>query len=205
MHKNWGLEVFFIALALGFLAHLGWQTSTAAPAPLPLNQPLPAKYLQLIDAQTLLVELDDQRQLCLVLNGINTPASNEAGYTRSLLSLLNLVEGQLAGQMQLVLDRQINNRLALGSIYSSEQEIWGNLQLIYLGTAWPAIYFTLDATKRQLYQRNARLGQQEAKSLALGQWAGIHINEPPSSPKNNYYDQLMNSGHSSQLCWAEEK
>lgn len=203
MRRSWLLEALFIAIAISFVAQLVTQQQPLEK--LALNQPISAKYLRLIDAQTLLVEVDNQRQLCLVLNGINTPAINEAGYTRSLLGLLNLVEGQFLGELEVVLDRKINNRLWLGSIYNQQQEIWGNLQLVYLGIAWPAIYFTLDTNKRQVYQRNARLGQQEAKSLALGHWAGIHIKELPSSPKNNYYDQLITSGHSNQLCWSEEK
>lgn len=199
MRKSFWLEILFTAIAFIYLAQLARQETKPLPE-LALNQPLVARHIKLVDAQTLLVELTNKHQLCLVLNGINTPNKYEKGYLRSLLGLMNLVENQHLGNIKLVLDKKINNQLWLGSLYS-QQDAWLNLHFIYLGYAWPNTYISDDIEKSQLYERNAKLGVQEAKSLALGHWAGIHINELPTEPKYNYYDLLFKTGHSSQDCW----
>lgn len=202
MRKSFGLEILFIAIAFIYLAQLARQETKPLPE-LALNQPLVARHIKLVDAQTLLVELNNKRQLCLVLNGINTPNKNEKGYLRSLLGLMNLVENQHLSNIKLVLDKKINNQLWLGSLYSQQNNSL-NLQFIYLGYAWPNTYISEDIEKSELYERNAKLGVQEAKSLALGHWAGIHINELPTEPEYNYYHHLLTVGHPQQECWEND-
>lgn len=165
---------------------------------------LPASIIEIIDSQTLLVLLEKGEEICIILNGINTPLKLQAGYRRSVLGIIDLVQGDFRNQILIKPDRLLNAKSWLVSIYDQEQKVLGNLALIHYGYAWPDVYLSDDDEKNQQYLVDAKNALADAKANANGHWAGIHIGEPPLEPQQSYLSLLLSEGHSSEKCQPQK-
>jgi len=164
------------------------------------GRPVPAEVLEVIDAQTLLVRFQNHKEGCVVLNGINTPLRQQEGYRRSVLGIIDLIQGSFRNHILVKADAVLNSKVWLASIYDLEQEILGNLALIRFGYAWPDTYLSYETEQNLNYLVKANSALAEAQKNTRGHWAGIHIGEQPQEPQQSYLAQLQALGHSSEQC-----
>lgn len=164
------------------------------------GRPVPAEVIEIVDAQTLLVRFQNRKERCVVLNGVNTPLRQQEGYRRSVLGIIDLVQGNFRNHILVKTDAVLNSKVWLASIYDLEQEILGNLALIRFGYAWPDTYLGDLDEHNSNYLAEANSALAEAKKNTRGHWAGIHIGELPQEPQQSYLVQLQALGHSSELC-----
>lgn len=198
------------ALALTTLliiVYMAWANTNKVSLALAAKQPLEAKVLEVIDAQTLLVSLANRTQLCLVFNGINTPLKNQPGYLRSVLGIIDLVQGSFKNKIMFSTDIALNSKVKISSIHDIGYQVFGNLALIEYGYAWPDTYFTSQTTsaaEQETFTKEfyalALEALNTAKSNKRGHWAGIHLNEPSKTPPQSYLQLLQEQGHSSAVC-----
>ncbi|GLR65169.1 thermonuclease family protein [Marinospirillum insulare] len=163
------------------------------------GRPVPAEVLEVVDAQTLLVRFQDRKEVCVVLNGVNTPLRQQDGYRRSVLGIIDLIQGSFRSQILVKIDAVLNSKVWLAGIYDLEQEVLGNLALIRFGYAWPDTYLN-DEEENDNYLVEANSALVEAKKNRRGHWAGIHLGELPLEPQQSYLMQLQALGHSSEPC-----
>lgn len=164
------------------------------------GRPVPASVLQVIDAQTLLVRFKNRKEICVVLNGINTPLKQQLGYRRSVLGMIDLVQGDFRNELLVQVDAVLNSKVWLVSIYDLQEEVLGNLALIRFGYAWPDNYLSEDSALTAHYLGEAKTALEEAKQNTRGHWAGINIGELPHKPPQSYLTQVQTLGHSSEQC-----
>lgn len=164
------------------------------------GRPVPAQVVEVVDAQTILVRFQNRKEVCVVLNGINTPLKQDLGYRRSVLGIIDLVQGDFRNEILVKLDAILNPRVWLASIYDQHQEVLGNLALVRYGYAWPDAYLSDDNELTSQYLADANSALADAKKNTRGHWAGIHIGELPTEPQKSYLKRLANQGHASSLC-----
>lgn len=164
------------------------------------GRPVPAEVIEVVDAQTLLVGFQNGQKICVVLNGINTPLRIEDGYRRSVLGIIDLVQGEFRNNILVKLDAVLNSKVWVAGIYDLEKTTLGNLSLIRFGYAWPDDYLTDEAEQSSDYSVQASDALLEAKQNTRGHWAGINIGELPHTPQQSYLEQLQKLGHTSEQC-----
>lgn len=164
------------------------------------GRPVPAQVVEVVDAQTLLVRFQDRKEVCVVLNGINTPLKQQVGYRRSVLGIIDLVQGDFRNEILVQVDAVLNSKVWLASIYDQHQEVLGNLALIRYGYAWPDSYLSEDKEQNTHYLAAAKSALADAKSNTRGHWSGIHIGELPQTPPQSYLKLLSSQGHASKEC-----
>lgn len=164
------------------------------------GRPIPGQVVEVIDAQTLLVRFQNRKEVCVVLNGINTPFKQDVGYRRSVLGIIDLVQGDFRNQILVKLDAILNPRVWLASIYDQHQEVLGNLALVRYGYAWPDTYLSDDSELNTQYLADAHSALADAKKNTRGHWVGIHIGELPTEPQESYLKRLETQGHASNAC-----
>jgi len=164
------------------------------------GRPVPAEVIEIVDAQTLLVRFQNRKEHCIVLNGINTPLRQQDGYRRSVLGIIDLVQGHFRNHILVKTDAVLSSKVWLASIYDLNNETSGNLALIRFGYAWPDTYLSEDTEQNSNYLTEAKAALAEAKKNTRGHWAGIHIGELPKEPQQSYLVQLQKNGHTSEQC-----
>lgn len=162
--------------------------------------PLQAKVIEIIDAQTLLISIFDKQSYCFVLNGLNTPLRDQAGYKRSVLGLLELTQSNFPPQINFTIEEILNTRVLIGSVYTAAEPFFGNLALIRYGFAWPDTYISTDADLRKQFASQARLALNNAKENTRGHWVNLHLNEPRRAPTQSYLKLLQQNGHTEPRC-----
>lgn len=181
-----------------------WQQQNAQTTALDLQAdkvtPLQAKVIEIIDAQTLLISIFDKQSYCFVLNGLNTPLRDQAGYKRSVLGLLELTQSNFPPQINFTIEEILNTRVLIGSVYTAAEPFFGNLALIRYGFAWPDTYISTDADLRKQFASQARLALNNAKENTRGHWVNLHLNEPRRAPTQSYLKLLQQNGHTEPRC-----
>lgn len=200
MRINRWLIILFAGTSLALLIY----TLPAITASLVLikgaGRPIPAVVQEIVDSQTLLLRMPDGKNVCFVLNGVNTPLKHQPGYRRSVLGLIDLSQGRLRSEVRVQLDAVLYDSIWLGAVYDVREEINGNLALIRSGYAWPDVYHHDNQDQVNIYRQDAAEALQEARSNARGHWLGIHIGEAPEEPAASYIRNLIRDGHSAPAC-----
>lgn len=166
------------------------------------GRPIPASVQGVVDGQTLVLKLQNNDQVCLVLNGVNTPLKDQPGYRRSVLGLIDLAQGRFRGKVLVELDAVLHSQLWVGNVRSQDRDEAGHLALIRSGYAWPDSYQHESREKMTEFAAAAREAHLEARSQARGHWSGVHIGEAPNRPAQSYIQHLLDQGHPDPACQA---